>query len=173
MLEAPEEVMRVHGLSGDNLSEAGWDRFRSELVGRLEAMADGDAVVVEVTLPAAAAAPVQAERSWLSRTFRSKPAQSGQPYIQFAAMEDDWLHMEASSNQCLSPQFQLDHAAVAALDGLGWSAPTVVEPGGFTAPNYAIDQPGADAPELAALAVRTLIEVFGVTEVAALSIKAV
>jgi hypothetical protein len=71
------------------------------------------------------------------------------------------------------PQFQLDHAAVAALDGHGWSAPTVVEPGGFTAPNYAIDQPGADAPELAALAVRTLIEVFGVTEVAALSIKAV
>lgn len=162
--------MRVHGLSGDNSSEAGWDRFRSELVAQLQAMAEGDAMIVEVVQSPTAATPIQAKRSWLARSFRSKPARSGQPYIQFAAMNDDWLHMEASSNQFLSPQFHLDHAAVAALDGLGWSAPTVVEPGGFTAPNYFIDRPRADAPELAAMATRTLTEVFGVTEVAALTI---
>jgi hypothetical protein len=157
----------MQGPSGGDVPDPGWDRFRVELTAQLEGIADVDAVIVEVLEPAEPTA-LQAETSWLSRKLRPKQKQGSPPYIQFAAVDETWLHMEASSNTFLAPPYQLDQAAAATLGMLGWSPPTGGRSGGFASPNYSIDRPLADAPEMAVLAVQTFIEVFGVTDVAAL-----
>jgi len=54
-----EKVVGVHGLSAGNVSDPGWERFRAELSAGLEAIADVDAVVVDV-LPAPDPAPCTA-----------------------------------------------------------------------------------------------------------------
>ncbi len=116
---------------------------------------------------------MQTQRSWLSRKLRPKETQGGQPYVQFAAIDGNWLHMEASSNSFLAPENQLDQAATAVLERLGWSPPAVAGSGGLASPNYVIDRPLAEAPEVADLAVQTLVEVFGVADVTALEITQV
>lgn len=152
--------------------DPGWERLRHELTSRFEALADGEAVIVEVT-PAPEPAHVEAEKSWLSRKLRPKRAPSGQPYVQTLATGENWLHMEASSNEFLAPQWQLDDAAAAILERLGWSPPSVVQPGGFQSPNYFIDRPVGQGQELAALAVQTFVEAFRVTDAGVLKISQV
>ncbi len=163
--------MSVSESNGGNGSNAGWDQLRAELTARLDAIADVDAIIVEVIAPPQATA-VQPQKSWFAKKFRSKPP-PGQPYVQFAAMEENSLHMEASSNQFLASHHQLDHAAVATLERLGWSPPTVVGGGGLEQPNYFVDRPLADTSEMAAMAVQTLTEAFGVTDASALRITQV
>jgi len=166
------DVVCVSGSTGGDGPSAGWDRLRAELTARLDAIADVDAVIVEVIAPLQATA-VQPQESWFSKKFRSKPPPGGQPYVQFAALEENWLHMEASSNQFLAPQNQLDDAAVATLGRLGWSPPTAVGGGGLEHPNYFVDRPLAETPEMAAMAVQTLTEAFGATDASALRITQV
>lgn len=154
------------------MADRGWDAFRAELVAHLEDMADVDAVIVDV-LPPLETTAVRVERSWLSRKLRPKRTHDGHPYIQFAALDETWLHMEASSNTFLTPERRLDGAAMATLDRLGWTRPTVEAASGIDAPNYFIDRPVAEAHELAAVAVQTLTQVFGVREPAGVRISQV
>ncbi|MBA3308729.1 MAG: hypothetical protein H0U28_01535 [Nocardioidaceae bacterium] len=153
------------------MSEPGWERFRAELAAELETLADETAVADEIAVVvdvAQALGPtaVQAQKSWLSR-LRPKRTEGGHPYVQFAA-NDETLRMEVSSNEFLAPQHQLDQGAVGILERLGWSPPNAIE-----SPNFFIDRPLAQAPELVGIAVQTLSEVFGVTDAAALQIRRV
>jgi hypothetical protein len=83
-------------------------------------------------------------------------------YVEFAAMGDevpgDELHAEAVGNAYLPAAHRLDRSAIADLVALGWSPPGVVA---GTAGNFGLRAPRNDAARLAAIAVRTLREVYG------------
>ncbi|HEV2088395.1 MAG TPA: hypothetical protein VGR21_08795 [Cryptosporangiaceae bacterium] len=79
-------------------------------------------------------------------------------YVEFTVRDEAVLHAEAVGNAALPPSHRLDRQAVGQLVALGWSPPGVVD---GTAENFGLSTDVADAPRLAAIAVRTLREVYG------------
>jgi hypothetical protein len=79
-------------------------------------------------------------------------------YVEFATMDDGQLHAEAVGNAYLPAGHRLDRSAIADLVALGWSPPGVVD---GTEGNFGLRAPMTDAARLAAIAVRTLREVYG------------
>jgi len=79
-------------------------------------------------------------------------------YVEFAVMDDGELHAEAVGNAYLPAGHRLDRSAIADLVALGWSPPGVVD---GTDGNFGLRAPATDAARLAAIAVRTLREVYG------------
>lgn len=78
--------------------------------------------------------------------------------VEFVVWDEDALHAEAVGNAALPPGHRLDRHAIADLVALGWSPPGVVD---GTTDNFGLQMPTADAARLAAIAVRTLREVYG------------
>jgi hypothetical protein len=79
-------------------------------------------------------------------------------YVEFAILDEGELHAETVGNAYLPAAHRLDRSAIADLIALGWSPPGVVD---GTEGNFGLRVPSADAGRLAAIAVRTLREVFG------------
>ncbi len=79
-------------------------------------------------------------------------------YLEFTVRDEAMLYAEAVGNAALPASHRLDRQAVGQLVALGWSPPGVVD---GTAENFGLHTDIADAPRLAAIAVRTLREVFG------------
>jgi hypothetical protein len=79
-------------------------------------------------------------------------------YVEFALLDDGELHAEAVGNAYLPAAHRLDRSAIADLVALGWSPPGVVD---GTEGNFGLRVPGAEVDRLAAIAVRTLREVYG------------
>src|SRR5215211_1441133 len=79
-------------------------------------------------------------------------------YVEFAVMDDGELHAEAVGNAYLPAGHRLDRSAIADLVALGWSPPGVVA---GTEGNFGLRALGSEADRLAAIAVRTLREVYG------------
>ncbi len=79
-------------------------------------------------------------------------------YVEFALLDDGELHAEAVGNEYLPAAHRLDRSAIADLVALGWSPPGVVD---GTEGNFGLRVPGADVDRLAAVAVRTMREVYG------------
>lgn len=90
-------------------------------------------------------------------------------YVEFAAVDDGELHAEAVGNAYLPAGHRLDRSAIADLVALGWSPPGVVD---GTEGNFGLRAPGTDAARLAAIAVRTLREVYGAPHPAFLTYSA-
>lgn len=80
-----------------------------------------------------------------------------QYYVQFAAEDDGSLVAEAVGNAHLPEPHRLDATAIEQMKALGWRAPTEAHDG-----NFSQEWPTATvAEDVARLAVRTLVEVFG------------
>ncbi|MCW2502672.1 MAG: hypothetical protein JWO79_956 [Actinomycetia bacterium] len=79
-------------------------------------------------------------------------------YVEFATIDEGELHGEAVGNMYLPAAHRLDRDAIADLVALGWSPPGVVE---GTEGNFGLRAPVTEASRLAAIAVRTLREVYG------------
>jgi hypothetical protein len=79
-------------------------------------------------------------------------------YLEFAVIDKGELHAEAVGNAYLPAAHRLDRDAIADLVALGWSPPGVVD---GTEGNFGLRAPATDATRLAAIAVRTLREVYG------------
>jgi hypothetical protein len=90
-------------------------------------------------------------------------------YVEFAVVDEGDLHGEAVGNAYLPAGHRLDRSAIADLVALGWSPPGVVE---GTEGNFGLRAPTADATRLAAIAVRTLREVYGAPHPAFLTYSA-
>jgi hypothetical protein len=89
--------------------------------------------------------------------------------VEFVIFDENVLHAEAVGNAALPPGHRLDRHAIADLVALGWSPPGVVD---GTTDNFGLQVPTADAPTLAAIAVRTLREVYGTPHPAFLTYSA-
>ena len=78
-------------------------------------------------------------------------------YVQLFVNRPGSLHIEASSNNYLTPEYVLTEQNEASLRALGWTPPSQGR-----APNYSTDLKGPRATaQAAALTVRTLSEVLG------------
>jgi Flp pilus assembly protein TadD len=99
-------------------------------------------------------------------------------YVQFAGQGEKGMRADAVSNTFIRPEFQLSEAARQSLGYLGWSEPTYVpvdsekEPMNGS-PNYHVDM-AAPVPHarLAALAVKTLRQIYRVRYLGELTYKA-
>ncbi|SHN43991.1 T3SS (YopN, CesT) and YbjN peptide-binding chaperone 1 [Cryptosporangium aurantiacum] len=89
--------------------------------------------------------------------------------VEFVMFDENLLHAEAVGNAALPPGHRLDRHAIADLVALGWSPPGVVD---GTTDNFGIQMPTSDADRLAAIAVRTLREVYGTPHPAFLTYSA-
>jgi hypothetical protein len=89
--------------------------------------------------------------------------------VEFMVPDDDRLHAEAVGNAALPPGHRLDRHAIADLIALGWSPPGVVE---GTTDSFGLETPIAEANRLAAVAARTLREVYGTPHPAFLTYSA-
>jgi hypothetical protein len=94
----------------------------------------------------------------MDATGRDAPSASrAQYYVQFAAEDDGSLVAEAVGNAHLPDVHRLDATAVDQMTSLGWQAPSDAHDG-----NFAREWPApAATDDVARLAVRTLVEVFG------------
>jgi hypothetical protein len=90
--------------------------------------------------------------------------------VEFVMFDEDVLHAEAVGNAALPPGHRLDRHAIADLVALGWSPPGVVD---GTTDNFGLQMPIADALRLAAIAIRTLREVYGTPHPAFLTYSAI
>ena len=79
-------------------------------------------------------------------------------FVEFLVSEEGAVHAEAVGNAELPPGHRLGRHAIAALVALGWSPPGVVD---GTEGNFGLEAVTDDADRLAAIAVRTLREVYG------------
>jgi hypothetical protein len=91
-------------------------------------------------------------------------------FVQFAGEGAHGLRLETISNHYLEPSDQLDEQQLAALRALGWQDPTQPPPESTPkgdpdgSPNYFVDMAApVDFAVAAELAVRTLVEVLGVS----------
>ncbi len=135
-------------------SEDAWWSFRTRLSRRVQTLEPGEVVSLVVMDSA-----------------RKGDGSGG--YLQVLATDASWLRGEVSSNDFLAPEHQLDAPRESLLEELGWMPP---EPRrsrwkGSPAPNFYLDVELADAADLAVMVVRTMREVFGVTEPGALQVE--
>src|SRR5512141_9172 len=93
------------GFDLDRSTARAWSSFQSRLADHVAAMEDDDVLLVE------------AESSL-------DDAEGSAPYVQFAAWGADMVRGEVSGNSYLAHDHLLDASGVAALESLGWSAPT-------------------------------------------------
>ncbi|WP_205752642.1 T3SS (YopN, CesT) and YbjN peptide-binding chaperone 1 [Cryptosporangium phraense] len=89
--------------------------------------------------------------------------------VEFVMFDENLLHAEAVGNAALPPGHRLDRHAIADLVALGWSPPGVVD---GTTDNFGLQMPTSDAGRLAAIAIRTLREVYGTPHPAFLTYSA-
>ncbi|MFI5959660.1 T3SS (YopN, CesT) and YbjN peptide-binding chaperone 1 [Cryptosporangium sp. NPDC051539] len=89
--------------------------------------------------------------------------------VEFVMFDENLLHAEAVGNAGLPPGHRLDRHAIADLVALGWSPPGVVD---GTTDNFGLQMPTSDAGRLAAIAIRTLREVYGTPHPAFLTYSA-
>ncbi len=81
------------------------------------------------------------------------------PWLRFSSPTRDVVRVQAAGNRSLGEDFQLEAEDLAAMEGLGWHPPEAV-PGGSQ--DFWVERPQDDSDGLAALAVATLRDVYGV-----------
>lgn len=130
--------------------EAAWGELRSALAGVLEHLELG----AQLTLTLDPTAGGTGDATYT---------------VEFVMFDENLLHAEAVGNAGLPPGHRLDRHAIADLVALGWSPPGVVD---GTTDNFGIQMPTSDANRLAAIAIRTLREVYGTPHPAFLTYSA-
>ncbi|GAA0273016.1 T3SS (YopN, CesT) and YbjN peptide-binding chaperone 1 [Cryptosporangium japonicum] len=130
--------------------EAAWDELRSALAGVLAHLELG----AQLTLTLDPTAGGTGDATYT---------------VEFVMFDENLLHAEAVGNAALPPGHRLDRHAIADLVALGWSPPGVVD---GTTDNFGIQMPTSDADRLAAIAIRTLREVYGTPHPAFLTYSA-
>ncbi|MEP7089640.1 MAG: hypothetical protein ABI776_05965 [Nocardioidaceae bacterium] len=134
----------------DRSTERAWSTFRAGLADRVAAMDDDEFITVEVETSAG-----------------EEDSEGAAPYVQLCGWGDLMVRCEVSSNHVLAGRHRLDADAVALLGSLGWSGPGHGPDEGSS--NFWADLPLSHADQLAAMTVRALREVFGVTHPAFLT----
>lgn len=139
------------GFDLDRSTARAWSSFQSRLADHVAAMEDDDVLLVEAE--------------------SSLDGGGAAPYVQFAAWGKDMVRGEVSGNAYLADDHLLDASGVAALESLGWSAPTYGpddEPDNGSI-NFHVDLERNHADRLAVMTVRALRDVFGVAHPAFLT----
>lgn len=126
----------------DDAVETAWREFRQRVADRLDAMSDGEALLVELTDVA---------------------EEGAAPYC-LAINRAGWLRLEAVSNHHLAAALLLDPAQCETLAELGFAAPLEDEPDdpGEGSTNHWADIEQREADRAAVMTVRALREVHGV-----------
>lgn len=136
----------------DRAAGEAWTRFQAQLADRLVEMAEDDVLVVEAMVG-----------------DESEPG--AVPYVQFCAWGDEMLRGEVAGNHVLAVSRELDAQGEAALEEIGYGAPTYGpdEEADHGSLNFHVDLPQSEADRLAVMSVRALRDVFGVAHPALLS----
>lgn len=128
----------------DESTEQAWTLFTGRLAEVVSVVDDGSVLTVG-TLSG------EDERSpWISFAVGARPSREQDPVV----------HMEAASNASLGDGFQLVASQLDQLEQLGWQPPTSEGP--HPTSNFFVDHVQDDCTGLAALAVATLRDVYGV-----------
>ena len=134
------------GFDLDHSTARAWSRFQARLADHVAEMTDQDTLVVDAEVA-------------------DEDVDGAAPYVQFAGFgEGTMVRGEVSSNAYLAARYYLSAEQYAALEALGWHAPTVGsgEPEGEGSANFFLDLPVTEADRLAVMSVKALREVFGV-----------
>ena len=145
------------GFDLDRSTERAWSRFQARLADHLADLAEDDVLVISV------------------ESAVDDDADGAAPYVQFVAWGETSIRSEVSSNAYLAAEVRLDGAGQAAVEALGWHAPTVAtddDPDAGSA-NYYLDTERTSADRLAVMSTRALRDVFGVAHPAFLSASGV
>lgn len=139
-------MRQYDGAGFDRDTAAAWSRFQARLADRLAEMDEDDVLVVEA----------------LHRDLLEVGGAA--PYVQFCAWGPRMLRAEASSNHVLTPSRRLSAQDAAALEALGYGAPTYApdEEPDHGSLNFYLDAEQVEADRLAVMATRALRDVFGV-----------
>ena len=139
-------TLALFPLVGSHASERAWDEFRDRLTEVLPALSEHEFIIIQ--------------------------RQGTNQFVQFMSHGRDGMRAEAVSNGYLSAATQLSGASIAGLLAMGWRVPTYLptttldsqEPK-TGSPNFFLDI-ATPVPhgQLAALAVRTLRETYGVRQ---------
>jgi hypothetical protein len=143
------------GFALERSVDRGWEQFEAWLADAIAALGDGDVLAI-------------------SHEAGSQDAPRGQqPFVQFNTVGEGVIRGEASGNRQLDRQHWLTDQQAAEMTYIGYELPSTpaqaLATSGST--NFAVDLSRDDAPQLAAMSVRALREIFGVLHPAFLAIR--
>jgi hypothetical protein len=140
------------GFALERSVDRGWEQFELCLADAIAQLEEGDVLIVAHEAGESARGP--------------------QPFVQFNAIGDGVVRGEASSNRQLDRQNWLSDQQAAEMTYIGYELPSTpaeaLATSGST--NFSVDLTRDHAPQLAAMSVRALREIFGVVHPAFLSV---